>query len=107
MASDNARLTEAQKNHHANYDLDTFRSDNSGGWSLPNAADRRFIEHINSLNGYKAQFYSVKGDVMVSSTNGAIDGNVPSAIEMIAEHYDMELTNDYESDHVVTFQYIP
>lgn len=96
MARDNARLT------HAQYDKNDFVSDNSGPHSLPNGGDQRFMEVVNSLSGFNAQFYSLEGDVMVS---GVSNGEVPEALEVIAERFGMVPTENYSSPNVVTFEY--
>lgn len=100
MARDNARLT------HAQYDKNTFNSDNTGPHSLPNGGDQRFIEAVNSLPGFRAQFYSLEGDVMVSSTGNRLgESETPLALEVVAERFGMVETDNYSSPNVLTFEY--
>ena len=99
MARDNARLT------HAMYDKNTFNSENTGPHALPNAADSRFIEAVKSLPGFRAQFYSLEGDVMVSCDRVRIDQNLPEALTLVAERFGMVRTDNYDSPNVVTFEY--
>lgn len=101
MARENARLT------HAQYQPGHFVADNTGEYSLPNGADQRFMEVVNELDGYKANFFSSEGDVMVSGTgqNSLVGKNIPEAILFAAEHFGMVKTDNYSSPHVATFEY--
>lgn len=101
MARENARLT------HAQYQPGEFRSDNSGDYSLPNGADQRFMEVVNSIQGLKAKFFAAEGDVMVSSTSTrtTFNGETPEVVQIIADRFGLVETDNYSSPNVATFEY--
>jgi len=102
MSRDNARMT------HAQYHKSTFLSDNSGPYSLPNGADQRFVEVVNSIPEFNAVFYEIEGYVMVSHTSRRLGNEgVPEALSVIAERFGMVETGNYSSPKVVTFEYSP
>ncbi len=102
MARDNSRLT------HAQYHNYKFLSDNSGPYSLPNGADQRFIDVVNSIPEFNAMFYEIEGDVMVSHTARRLGNEgVPEALSVIAERFGMVETDNYSSPNTVTFEYSP
>lgn len=105
MSQDNSRLT------HARYSVEEFKSDNSGDYHLPNGADQKFIENIESIPSMNALFYNLRGDVMVSCRETGINlgesEELPEVLELIADTYNMKRTHNFTSPNTITFEYQP
>jgi len=105
MSQDDNTLT------HARYSVQEFNPENSGDYYLPNGADRRFIEHVESIPSMKAIFYNLRGDIMVSCRQDDVNlgesKELPEVLELVAEEYEMERTNNFTSPNTITFEYRP
>jgi len=105
MSQDNSRLT------HARYSVEEFKSDNSGDYHLPNGADKRFIEHVESIPSMRAVFYNLRGDIMVSCRQNGMNlgksDELPKVLELIADKYNMQRTDSFTSPNTITFEYQP
>jgi hypothetical protein len=105
MSQDNSRLT------HARYSVEEFKSDNSGDYHLPNGADQKFIQHVESIPSMRAVFYNLRGDIMVSCRDNGMNlgesEELPEVLELIANEYNMQRTNSFTSPNTITFEYHP
>lgn len=105
MSQDNSRLT------HARYSVEEFKSDNSGDYRLPNGADQKFIQHVESIPSMRAVFYNLRGDIMVSCRENGMNlgesEELPEVLELIADEYNMQRTDSFTSPNTITFEYHP
>jgi hypothetical protein len=105
MSQDNSRLT------HARYSVEEFKSDNSGDYHLPNGADQKFIQHVESIPSMRAVFYNLRGDIMVSCRKTGMNlgesEELPEVLELIADEYNMQRTDSFTSPNTITFEYHP